>query len=318
MFYDKNGPMLSGAAAARFKPHPALQMLLFFAVAFIGQMVGGVFSGLAMLPAIINDYLPLAMAGDMEGYMAAITQFALDPPEYIAVISLFITAFSTAAAMLYCRFIERRSLVSMGLTKVRAVPDYALGWAAGAFMFAAAALVCVGTGALRLRYQGGSVLMLALFFLGYMVQGMSEEVLVRGYLMTSLTARAPVWLAVTLSSLLFASMHLLNPGITLPAFINLMLFGVFASLVTLRYQRLWGICALHSAWNFVQGNVLGISVSGTGLRTSVFAGELTGSELINGGAFGLEGGVAVTAVLVLGCLAVVFLPGKKAGAADVQ
>jgi len=317
VFYDKDGAMLAGARLAKFKPHPVLQILIYLAVMFVGQFAGGIVTGIAMAPIIVKEFLPLAMQGDMEGYMKAIMQFTTDPPDYIMAIQLFATAAVTVAAIVYCRFLEKRSLESIGITGRRAVPDYLLGWLLGGAMFSLAVLICAGTGALRLSYSGASWYMILFFFLGYMVQGMSEEVLVRGYLMTSLTARAPVWLAVTLSSLVFASMHLLNSGITPLAFLNLFLFGVFASLFTLRYQRLWGICAVHTAWNFMQGNFFGISVSGTGTGPSVFSAELTGSGIINGGAFGLEGGVAVTAVLVLACLAVVLLPNREAKR-DVQ
>ena len=40
--------------------------------------------------------------------------------------------------------------------------------------------------------------------------------------------------------------------------------------------------------------------------------------LVNGGSFGLEGGLAVTAVLAVACAVVLFVPTKKAGIAPVQ
>lgn len=69
-----------------------------------------------------------------------------------------------------------------------------------------------------------------------------------------------------------------------------------------------GAAAIHSAWNFVQGNVFGVSVSGTGSAPSLLGTVLSDAGTIwNGGAFGLEGGLCVTVVTLLAIAAVIFL-----------
>ncbi|HZK27488.1 MAG TPA: hypothetical protein VFD00_08125 [Thermoclostridium sp.] len=61
-------------------------------------------------------------------------------------------------------------------------------------------------------------------------------------------------------------------------------------------------------WNFAQGNIFGISVSGMDMMASVFSFAPTNEgELINGGTFGLEGGLAVTIVLILATIAVLLV-----------
>ena len=97
------------------------------------------------------------------------------------------------------------------------------------------------------------------------------------------------------------ALHLLNNGIAPLALVNLFLYGVFASLYFLWRGNIWGIAAFHSMWNFAQGNVFGILVSGGdfGVSLLVSVSDPSGA-LINGGDFGLEGGVAVTVVLTLG------------------
>lgn len=104
--------------------------------------------------------------------------------------------------------------------------------------------------------------MLLLLFVGFLFQGMSEEVVCRSFLMVSAANRAPLWIAVALNSLIFAAMHLANSGVTFFSFANLVLYGVFASFYFLRTDNVWGIAALHTAWNFTQGSVLGVEVSG--------------------------------------------------------
>lgn len=62
------------------------------------------------------------------------------------------------------------------------------------------------------------------------------------------------------------------------------------------------IAAFHSAWNFVQGNILGISVSGGAGSESVFGIGLTGADWLSGGGFGAEGSIFTTAVLAISVL----------------
>ena len=153
--------------------------------------------------------------------------------------------------------------------------------------------------------------LLILFFLGFMLQGMEEEVVCRGYFMISLSRRSPMWLAVLLNAAVFALGHILNPGAGIFPMINLIIFGIFASLCMLRTGNIWGIGAIHTIWNYVQGNFYGLPVSGMADMPSLMRFELSGSPLISGGEFGPEGGLPVTIVYLIGILLTLFLPEKE-------
>ena len=129
--------------------------------------------------------------------------------------------------------------------------------------------------------------------------------------------RIPVSAAIAVSSVMFACLHLSNPGISVLAFINLVLFGVFAGVYMLKRGNIWGVCAIHSLWNFVQGNFYGINVSGMSEMTSIF--KMTSVEsktILNGGEFGLEGGLGVTVVCVLGILVMLCTKTKESEIAE--
>jgi len=146
-----------------------------------------------------------------------------------------------------------------------------------------------------------------------MIQVMAEKVLCRGYFLVSLGRRYSMWVAVIVNSVAFAALHLLNSGISVLAFINLVLFGVFASVCFIKTENIWLVGAIHSVWNLVQGNVYGIKVSGIDSVCSIFASNMVeGKEFINGGAFGLEGGIAVTIVLVVGTVLLLMWKKKEA------
>lgn len=148
----------------------------------------------------------------------------------------------------------------------------------------------------------GGVLVL---FLGWLVQGAAEEAVARGFLLpvTGLRWGAPAGIAV--SSLVFAALHGANPNGSPVAALNLVLVSVFLALYALHEGGLWGVCAFHSVWNWAQGNLFGFEVSGTTERWSMLLDlRETGPDVITGGPFGPEGGLAVTVMLTLGIVGV--------------
>ena len=83
------------------------------------------------------------------------------------------------------------------------------------------------------------------------------------------------------------------------ALLNLVLFAVLAALWALRQGSLWGVIGFHAAWNWVQGNVAGIAVSGNEAPGGALVRLVPdGPAALSGGAFGAEGSLVVTAVLL--------------------
>ena len=212
---------------------------------------------------------------------------------------LLATVGSIIGACIYCRFIERRKLATMGFRRGRIAREYLLGLLIGSCMFGVAVLIAVLSGAMTYAgMTGASVLMIVFFILGYMVQGMSEEVICRGYFMISLARRQRLAVAIFVSSSMFGALHLFNNNVVALGIINIILFGAFEAVYLLKRGDIWGVAAIHTSWNFVQGNVFGISVSGTPVQPSFFLFEPTATgTLINGGAFGIEAGLAASIVL---------------------
>ena len=129
--------------------------------------------------------------------------------------------------------------------------------------------------------------------------GYIEEVIFRGVVFRIAEEALGTWLALGITVALFGLAHLGNPNATLygAAAIGIeagMLLGA-AYVLT---RRLWFAIGLHFAWNFLQAGVFGPSVSGVGVQ-SVLRSELTGPELLSGGALGVEGSVFAIAVCLL-------------------
>lgn len=274
-----------------------LEILLFVGVFFASQLI-------AAIPVSIGAILwclrsPDDMAVILSGQM----------PQELMPLNLFSTLLVSLAVLLFCRVLQNRRPGELGLSRPRTVWEYPVGLVVGTGLFVAAIGICLAVGAVSLHTGGEMAFgMWFLFLGGFLVQGMSEEILCRGYFLGSLMRRHRPWVAILVSSAAFALLHLFNAGVTPLALFNIFLFGVLESVYVLRRGNLWGACAIHSAWNFVQGNGFGISVSGTGQGPSPIVTSFNSRmSLWNGGSFGLEGGLAVSAVLLVAIAVLLFL-----------
>lgn len=126
-----------------------------------------------------------------------------------------------------------------------------------------------------------------------------EELLFRLVLLRLLERSFGIAWALAVSSLVFGLAHLGNAGAT--PLIGVLLgleLGLLFGAAYLLTRRIWLCTALHFAWNFVQGAVFSIAVSGQS-GDSWLHGTLTGPAWLSGGAFGAEGSI----VAVVLCLA---------------
>ncbi len=137
-----------------------------------------------------------------------------------------------------------------------------------------------------------------MYFIFFLIQGAAEEVMVRGVFFPIIVKESRPITALILTSLFFGIMHIFNPNFTLIGFMNITLVGILFGYFVLYYDSLWQACALHSAWNFVQGNILGFEVSGMEL-TSLIDVTVEGNELLTGGMFGVEGSIFSSIVIVV-------------------
>lgn len=150
---------------------------------------------------------------------------------------------------------------------------------------------------------------IALSLLLYTAVGWGEEILARGFQFTVLRegflrrgasqTRAGV-AALLASSILFATMHSLNPHMSPAAWLNLMLAGIMLGLPMLLTGRLGMSIGLHITWNFFQGAIFSFPVSGSPQMASLFSWVQTGPAWLTGGAFGPEGGLLGTLIMLLG------------------
>lgn len=135
----------------------------------------------------------------------------------------------------------------------------------------------------------------------WLIPAAAEEALFRGYPLQTTMRAWPFWVSAILLSLLFASIHLLNPNFIPFAFVNTALAGLWLSVAYWRTRSLWLPLALHWAWNWAMGSLFGLPVSGITryAETALFRPAETTRDWLTGGAYGPEGGAACTVVILL-------------------
>lgn len=144
--------------------------------------------------------------------------------------------------------------IVMPFAKDKKAYRYLIGYAAGAVFFVLTWVIAVAFGGFHVInvWHIGNVLWVVLFLLGFCIQGLGEEILVRGYLLGKLRQHLSYVSAIIISSLFFAVLHLANPGITKVAFLELFLFGVIMAMIRIETDDLWAVGAFHGAWNYFQ------------------------------------------------------------------
>lgn len=206
------------------------------------------------------------------------------------------------------RLFYRRPWREMGFAKTGAVAQCVLGLVFGAVSIAVVAGILVLSGQARVTEIVPSRMLAFPFWAGlvqFILVGIYEELLSRGFMMTALKTSRSKALVMLLPAFLFAALHLANAHVTFLSLANIMLVGLLFAYLMIKTGAIWASIGYHITWNFVQGNVLGIAVSG-GARQGVMSIESTGAEWLTGGTFGAEGGAVCTLVILLGLLFIRF------------
>lgn len=191
--------------------------------------------------------------------------------------------------LLLVRLIERRPIGELSLRRL--LPDGALGLAVGALLFSAivGALWLLGSYHV-VGTNPDAHWLLALLTVG-LGAGIGEEIMFRGVLYRLVEEGLGSWVALLVSALFFGAVHLNNPGATPWAGLAIAIeAGILFALIYLLTRSLWICMGLHAAWNFVQGTVYGIPVSGT-KADGWLVSTRSGPDWLSGGVFGAEASV---------------------------
>ncbi|MCL2322610.1 MAG: CPBP family intramembrane metalloprotease [Oscillospiraceae bacterium] len=209
------------------------------------------------------------------------------------------------------KFAVKESFINLGLTRKNRWKDLILGLFIGAFSIFFVYEILILTDQLSISSIDFSIILTPkyiLYIFLYIVVGFYEELLSRGFIVHFLKRTRNIYAIILISSVIFSLLHIFNQNVVLLGLLNIFIVGILFALMLYKRGSLWMPIGFHITWNFFQGNVLGLNVSGNE-SYSIINNSIFGNNLLTGGNFGAEGGIATT--FIIGILVIVFLILKK-------
>lgn len=177
------------------------------------------------------------------------------------------------------------------------------GMVIGFGYFVILACVMMSAGCYRVTEVQFPWIDLLVWLCGYLVVAIGEEIIFRGIIFRLIDERWNFWVALIISGLIFGFVHQMEENATVWSSIAISIeAGLLLGAAYKCSGNLWLPIGIHWAWNYTQGCILGCGVSGKMMGPRIITPEISGSDLITGGAFGPEASIpAVIVGLAISC-----------------
>ena len=194
-------------------------------------------------------------------------------PQTITLITYYGYIIVIGIIKLYWKLIWKKNLSEMGITK--RFSNFYVGAVVGILLVVISVAAVMLTGTIKYNgvFKSIDFVIILLMLGGFIIQGAMEEFLCRGIVI---------------------------------------LISVIFSLFTLRFNSIWATCGLHSIWNFILFNILGLNLSGKDETiAAVFDLRSVGENICNGGEYGIEASIINAVVLAAATTIIWYLNRKK-------
>lgn len=223
-----------------------------------------------------------------------------------------------AAVWAWVRFVERRSLATLGLTGPHRLGKFAAGLAVGVGMVVLATSSIwvaggyVGKDVFPALFAPASLLWIAILLACFVVQTGVEEFIFRGWLLSTVTRRWNLIAGFIASSLAFTFLHF-SPHQPVREIIMAFTFGLFACAWAWRAGSLWGVMGWHAGWNWITGVGFEVPITGLDLKLPALLVQLTptGPDYLTGGPAGPESSVLTIGLLAAATLLLLIWPRRS-------
>lgn len=207
------------------------------------------------------------------------------------------------------RSLERRATRELAPRALQAAAGIVLGLALFSSVFGALELIGVA------QWQGvASHFDVIPALAAAILAAVGEELAFRGSLFRILEESFGTATALALSAALFGLLHALNPGATVVSTLAIALeAGVLLAAAYALTRNLWFPIGLHLGWNFTEGGIFGVSVSGGSAPQGTFSVSLHGHTLLTGGKFGPEASLIAIAVCLAAAVVLLALTVRNGG-----
>lgn len=228
------------------------------------------------------------------------------------------------AIFAWVRWVEKRSLASVGLRGEHRLGTFLRGLAGGIAMMGAIVAAIGLAGGYRVAdlapaFASPAALgWIALLLAGFAVQASVEEFAFRGWLFSAVMRRWNAPAAYILTAAAFTFLHF-SPGKPLLPLAMTFAFSIFACAWVRRSNAIWGVMGWHTGWNWFGGTGFDVPITGLddGLPALVVKLVPVGPAWLTGAGEGPEGSVFTLAVLIAASM-FLLRPAARRGQAEQQ
>ena len=194
-------------------------------------------------------------------------------------------------------WIERRTPVELRLSN--SGTEIFKGFALGVVLFSSVMAILAICGVYRLSgWANWRSLGLGLLFV--LVAAIFEEIAFRGFLFRLFAGLGGNWTALAVTAFLFGLAHKANPHATLASSAAIAIeAGILLGAAYAASGSLWLPIGIHTGWNFAEGPIFGMAISGNNLSRGLLTGNLHGPAILTGGTFGPKASVVAVSVCLV-------------------
>ena len=287
---------------------PRIKNGFFRAIIFmpLWLIIMGIVQSIGVVLVMVASGVDMANPDSAE---ALFSEISFDSP-----VMLILTAFSLlgsfAALWVATKFIDRKPLLSIGLSVKGKANEMLIGLGFALAFIGGLFLVLWLIGAINITgyvgFKPGVFIVSMMLFMA----AFDEELIFRGYILNNMMdSTSNRWIALAGSSLLFALLHSGNPSVwsTWVPMTELFAAGFILGISYTFTKNLWFPTFFHFGWNFFQG-LFGFEISGINVDSwKMISHENTGNvpDIVSGGAFGIEGSVITLSCTII-CTYLIF------------
>lgn len=281
------------------------KILIVLAAFFVSTLI------LTVLLSFVYGFLAVLSSGPTDP--VALTQRLMKDSVYIDLSGIMQNVAMIITVIVFWKIFDKRPLKDMGLSSLKnSSKDLVYGLILGTATISVVFVVFLISGQISvindfLKPNFSWILLLDLVLMIFV--GIGEEIFSRGYCM-SVLKRSNVILIFIVPNLIFALMHIANNDFSLIPLINIFLVGALFSIMFFKRGNIWMPIGYHITWNYFQGSIFGLPVSGNDIK-GLYTSKLLNENIFNGGGFGPEGGLLVTLLMVVSIVLFYLLSKKK-------
>lgn len=224
----------------------------------------------------------------------------------IAIVTEATTLLAVILATAFMGWTENRRVAFYGLIGSDRVRQFVIGLFCGFGFLSLLVGILVATHHLALERapmpNGTALAYAAAWGLFFLLVGMTEELMLRGYLLFTLARGIRFWPAAILLAALFAFLHKSNSGESPLGLVMAAIIALVFSFSLWRLGHLWWAIGFHVTWDWAESYFYGTADSGMVSAGRLMHAHPSGAILLSGGATGPEGSAWCLLIVALAAL----------------